>query len=222
MQNIQKVIASGTYDLKRPECVQAFIPQADQYFTLPSKVTKKMAISTGVKALRVFGGNATDSLVYQLIANLTEPGTWYSNTRASVNVQPQADMAWEAGISSRHFRGIEKRLERLGLLSRTTALNGYRGRREHQRFGAPVSCGLSLELTIANYKAFMLVIADADHQEELRRDRVLYVRTAKHRVSRLIEGIADTDSPQGSECVRRDEKDVTQRHPTKHGCRHFG
>ena len=194
MQNCHTVIAAGTYDPDRPECIQAFVPQEGEHFSLPVKVSKAAAVSAGVEALKIMGGTATDVLVFRQIADVTERGAWHSRECAPVNFQRQTDLARKAGIGERQFRNVERRLECFGLLARTTADNGYRGRRAGQRPGTPVSCGLSLEPVIANYAAITRILGEAKFQEEQRQERVLFIRTAKHRIRKLIDAIADMET----------------------------
>ena len=194
MQHFEPDGAPGVYDPARAHEIQAFIPGADEHFTLPGDVTKAQAIATAVAVLTLLKGTATDILVFRKIADTTERVAWHDSSRAPVNWRRQCDMARELGLGERHFRRIEARLVRFGVLARATADNGYRGRRSGQGYGANIQCGLSLEPAIANYQAFVDLLAEAKAQEEQRQEVILDVRRAKRRVRLLAEGIGDLET----------------------------
>ena len=182
------------YDPERWEYIQAFIPEPDEMFSLPPKVTKTKAVTIACEALLKLGGNSTDVNVLNKIAQTTARDSWHSRTKTPVNWRMQVQMAKELGLSARQFRNSEKRLEQFGVLARTTADNGYRGRRAGQKFGEQNKCGLSLEPLIANHHAHTLVLAEWEQQEDQRLTVVHTIRTTKHRIHKLIEGIADIET----------------------------
>ena len=184
----------GIYDPERWEYIQAFVPEPDEMFSLPPRVTKTKAVNIASQALLKLGGNSTDVTVLNKIAETTARDSWHSRTKAPVNWRRQCQMAKEVGLSARQFRNTEMRLEQFGVVARATADNGYRGRRSGQKCGTQISCGLSLEPLIANHHAHTLVLAEWEQQEEQRLTVVHTIRTTKHRIHKLIEGIADIET----------------------------
>ncbi|WP_419738548.1 replication initiation protein RepC [Ruegeria sp.] len=203
--------APGVYDPARAHQIQAFIPGAEEHFVLPGDVTKATAINIAVAVLILMGGNATDALVYRKLADQTTRRAWHSGTEAPVNWRRQSDMARELGLSERQFRNIESRLERMGLIARVTAENGYRGRRAGQGYRDPVRCGLSLEPTLANYQAFCILLAEAGEEEAQRQERIWQIRTARHRLRRLIAPIEDAETRAWAQEAYADLKGLSPR-----------
>ena len=186
--------APGVYDPDRVEYIQAFVPSPDEMFSLPPRVTKTKAVNIASQVMLKLGGNSTDVTVLQKIAETTARDSWHSRTKAPVNWRRQCDMAKEVNLSARQFRNTEKRLEQFGVVARATADNGYRGRRAGQKCGTQISCGLSLEPLIANHHAHTLVLAEWEQQEDQRLTCVHTIRTTKHRIYKLIEGIVDIET----------------------------
>ncbi|WP_419737620.1 replication initiation protein RepC [Ruegeria sp.] len=153
----------------------------------------------------------TDALVYRKLADQTTRRAWHSGTEAPVNWRRQSDMARELGLSERQFRNIESRLERMGLIARVTAENGYRGRRAGQGYRDPVRCGLSLEPTLANYQAFCILLAEAGEEEAQRQERIWQIRTARHRLRRLIAPIEDAETRAWAQGAYADLKGLSPR-----------
>ena len=177
-----------------PHIIRAFVPRPGEHFTLPGDITKAGAIATITRAMQLRGAGALEILVFRLIADRTERLAWHSSTRAPVNWRRQCDLTREAGITERHFRRIEARLEALGVLARATADNGYRGRRAGQGWHEPVQCGLSLEPAIANYEAFVALCAQSDAHEDQRQHTLLHIRTARRRLARLALETGDMET----------------------------
>ena len=174
--------------------VRVFVPGPGEHFTLPSEVTKAGAIAMIAAAMRLMKAKPIEVLVFRLIADRTERVAWHSGERAPVNWRRQCDLAREAGISERHFRRIEARLVQMGVLARATADNGYRGRRAGQPWNSPVQCGLSLEPAIANYAAFVAMVAAADAIEDQRQEVLFNIRTARQRVRALAAAASDFET----------------------------
>ena len=191
--------APGVYDPERYEHVQAFIPKPDEIFSLPVNVTKAKALNIASEAILMLGGNSTDVAVLRKIADTTDRVSWHSPIKSPVNWRKQCDMASELNIGERHFRSTEKRLEQFGVLARETADNGYRGRRSGQKYGTPISCGLSLEPLIANHHAHTLVTTAGQEMKEQRQAHVLNIRKVKNRVRTLTEAIADIETRRWAE-----------------------
>ena len=189
----------GIYDPERWEYIQAFVPEPDEMFSLPPSVTKSKAVNIASQALLKLGGNSTDVTVLNKIAETTARDSWHSRTKAPINWRRQVQMAKELSLSARQFRNCEMRLEQFGVVARTTADNGYRGRRAGQKCGTQISCGLSLEPLIANHHAHTLVLAEWEQQEEQRLTVVHTIRTTKHRIHKLIKGIADIETHRWAE-----------------------
>ena len=174
--------------------IRVFVPGPEDHFALPGDITKAWAIALITSALQLMGASALDILVFRLIADQTERAAWHSTERAPVNWRRQCDLARAAGISERHFRRIEARLVKMGVLARATADNGYRGRRTGQPWNAPVQCGLSLEPAIANYAGFAALCAEADALEAQRQEAIQYIRAARRRLGLRIEDIGDPET----------------------------
>ncbi len=183
----------GTYDPERWMEVQSFIPEPTQHSLLPPAVSKAQAMGTVCAALRLLGAREIDIAAWRLIADVTDRKAWHAPDRAPVNWKRQCDLARELGISERHWRRIEGRLSDCGVLARMTADNGYRGRRSGQPYGAPIHCGLSLEPTIANYRALAGIVEEAALAEEARQELALAARTARRRVGLLVAGLDDIE-----------------------------
>ena len=186
---IQTELTSG-YDPHRATTVQAFLPSEDERFSLPGDVTKARAIRNAEAALRLFGANATEILVFRQIADTTGRAAWHSTTEAAVNFRRQADMAREVGIGERQFRRIETSLQAFGVVARTTAANGYRGRRSGA--AAPVA-GISLEPCIANHAAITALLRQAETAERERQDTRLRASMARRRLGQGIGAVKDPD-----------------------------
>ena len=174
--------------------IRVFVPGPEDHFALPGDITKAWAIALITRAMQLMGASALAVLVFRLIADQTERAAWHSTDRAPVNWRRQCDLARAAGISERHFRRIEARLVKMGVLARATADNGYRGRRAGQPWNSPVFCGLSLEPAIANYAGFAALCAEADALEGQRQEAIQYIRAARRRLGLRIEDIGDPET----------------------------
>ena len=186
-------VESGTYDPERWMEVQSFVPLPNQHSVLDADVSKAQAMGTVSSALRLLGASETDIAAWRIIADVTDRNAWHDPDRSPVNWKRQCDLARELGISERHWRRIENRLAGYGVLARTTADNGYRGRRSGQTYGAPISCGLSLEPSLANYRALAGIVQEDALAEEVRQELALAARTARRRVGLLAAGLKDIE-----------------------------
>ena len=184
---------AGAYDPERRLQVQAFVPGPDQHFSLPDEVSKGQAVATTCRALRLLGASERMIAVWRHLADMTERRAWHAGDRSPVNWKRQCDLAREMGLGERQFRRIEVRLARFGALARTTADNGYRGRRRGQPFRGPVSCGLSLGPALANFQAFARIVEEAEFAEETRQEAALNARTARRRVGLLVASLDDVE-----------------------------
>ena len=184
---------TGVYDPSRPHQAQAFVPERGQHFRLPAEITKAQAVATTCRALRILGASERIIAVWRHIADMTEREAWHADDRAPVNWRRQCDLARDMEIGERQFRRIEALLARMGVLARTTADNGYRGRRSGQSARDPISCGLSLEPALANYSALAATVVEAELVEETRQEAVLNARTARRRVALLIASLTDIE-----------------------------
>ena len=203
-------VGTGAYDPERSHTVQAFVPEPDQRFRLPDGTTKATAMNTVCRALRLLGAGEREIAVWRLIAETTEREAWLSGDRSPVNWRRQCDMAREMGIGERQFRRIEARLAGFGVMARMTADNGYRGRRSGQASRDPISCGLSLEPAIANFRAFAEIVREAEAAEETRQEAVLNARAARRRVGQLVAELKDVEMRRWAE-GRLDELDGLSR-----------
>ena len=186
-------VHTGSYDPDRWTDVQSFIPEPNQHSLLPHAVSKAQAMTVVCSALRLLGVREIDIAAWRLIADVTDRKAWHAPDRAPVNWKRQCDLARELGISERHWRRIEHRLSDCGVLARMTADNGYRGRRSGQPYGAPISCGLSLEPALANFRALAGIVEEAALAEEARQELALTARTARRRVGLLVAGLGDIE-----------------------------
>ena len=187
-------VACATYDPARTMEVQAFVPDPNHHSRLPDRVTKAQAVGTVCSALRLIGAREIEIAAWRLVADVTERQAWHALDRSPVNWKRQCDLARELGIGERHFRRIETRLAGYGVLARMTADNGYRGRRSGQPYGTPVSCGLSIEPAIANFRALAGIVEEAALAEEMRQERALEARTARRRIGILVASVADIET----------------------------
>ena len=203
-------VACATYDPTRSMEVQAFIPHPNHHSALPGRITKHQAIGTVCSALRLIGAREIEIAAWRLIADVTEREAWSATDRSPVNWQRQCDLARELGIGERHFRRLEARLAGYGVLARATADNGYRGRRSGQGYGTPVTCGLSIEPAIANYRALSGIVEEAALAEETRQRRALEARTARRRIGILVASVADIETRRWAK-ARLDEIDASVR-----------
>ena len=186
-------VACATYDPDRWMEVQSFVPQPNHHSCLPGRVTKHQAINTISAAMRLIGAPEIDIAAWRMIADITERDAWSASDRSPVNWKRQCDLARELGIGERHFRRIETRLAGYGVLARATADNGYRGRRSGQVYGSPVTCGLSIEPAIANYRALAGIVEEAEIAEEARKQKALEARTARRRIGILVGTLDDIE-----------------------------
>ncbi|MDE0696517.1 MAG: replication initiation protein RepC [Boseongicola sp.] len=205
-------VESGAYDPERWMDVQAFVPQPNHHSRLPDRVSKPQAMTTICSALRLLGATEREIAVWRHVADITERQAWHAEDRSPVNWKRQCDMAREMDIGERQFRRIEARLAGFGVLARTTADNGYRGRRSGQAYGAPIGCGLSIEPALANFRAFAGIVEEAALAEEARQEKALEARTARRRVGLLVATLKDIEMRHWAK-GRLDELDVTVRPP---------
>ncbi|MYK88203.1 MAG: hypothetical protein F4018_07560, partial [Acidobacteria bacterium] len=186
-------VESGAYDPERWMDVQAFVPQPNHHSRLPDRISKPQAMTTICSALRLIGATEREIAVWRHVADITERQAWHAEDRSPVNWKRQCDMAREMDIGERQFRRIEARLAGFGVLARTTADNGYRGRRSGQAYGAPIGCGLSIEPALANFRAFAGIVEEAALAEEARQEKALEARTARRRVGLLVATLKDIE-----------------------------
>ena len=187
------ITGAAVYDPTRRDQVQAFMPGPHDYFALPAGITKAAAIASIAAALRLMGASEREIAVWRHIADTTDRAAWSASDRPPLNWRRQCDMAREMGLGERHWRNIERALVRYGVLARTTADNGYRGYRNGSSFARPLRAGLSLEPALANYPALVMRLAEADVTEAQRQEYILHARTARHRLSLLVAGLADRE-----------------------------
>jgi len=183
-----------TYDPRQSDHVQMFVPGLDERFQLPSTVSKGRAVTTVVDALRQMGATETEMAYFRLIADWTDRIAWHSRDRSLICWRRQCDLARALGMTERTARRIEKRLAAFGVIARTTAANGYRGRRSGQGSEDTPRAGLSLEPTLANYGAFAALNEMAAQDEAARRDLALQVQMSEQRVKLLVAHIRDDRS----------------------------
>ena len=186
-------VACATYDPDRWMEIQSFVPDPNHHSRLPDRMTKHQAIGTVCRALRLIGAREIDIAAWRLIADVTDRQAWHAPDRSPVNWKRQCDLARELGIGERHFRRIETRLAGYGVLARATADNGYRGRRSGQAYGAPISCGLSIEPALANFRALAGIVEEAEIAEEARQQKALEARTARRRIGILVGCLDDIE-----------------------------
>ena len=96
--------------------------------TLPEDWTKSSLLTLVSGIAHLIGLNATDVMVLRRIAQKTRAPDYADPTRSPVCFERQIDMAASIGLSAEQWRRVERKLERLSLIARETAANGYRGR----------------------------------------------------------------------------------------------
>ena len=186
-------VACASYDPDRWMELQSFVPDPNHHSRLPDRMTKHQAIGTVCRALRLIGAREIDIAAWRLVADVTDRQAWHAPDRSPVNWKRQCDLARELGVGERHFRRIETRLAGYGVLARATADNGYRGRRSGQAYGAPISCGLSIEPALANFRALVGIVEEAEIAEEARQQKALEARTARRRIGILVGSLDDIE-----------------------------
>ena len=212
-------VACASYDPDRWMEVQSFVPEPNHHSRLPGRVTKYQAINTVCAALRLLGASEKEIAAWRHIADVTDRQAWNAADRSPVNWRRQCDLARELGISDRWMRRLETTLAGYGVLARMTADNGYRGRRSGQAYGAPISCGLSIEPAIANFRALAGIVEEAEIAEQARQQKALEARTARRRVGILVAGIDDIEMRRWAK-GRLDELDQDLRPATTRGASH--
>lgn len=152
---------------------------------------RSSVVSAVKAALRAVGASSTTVNVYDLIADSTDRRDWALGGNP-ICFRQQSEMASDVGISERHFRRIEVWLESFGAVSRLTADNGYRGRRQNDG-ATPTTAGLSLAPSLANQEQFAKLRTEAMvHRRRAHHCRLL-VRITRQQVKVMIAQTNERD-----------------------------
>lgn len=158
--------------------------------TLPEDWTKNGLLTLVFSFAHQIGLNATDVMVLRRLAQKTRAADYADPSRSPVCFERQIDMAASVGLSATHWRKIERKLERLNLIARETAANGYRGRVSGS-IGLESCAGLSLEPLIARLDALLAIKArQVEMTERLALCR-LEISKARREIKRLEADLGD-------------------------------
>ena len=158
--------------------------------TLPNDRTKSGLLTLVFTIAHRIGLNATDLTVLRRIAQKTRAADYADPTRSPVCFERQIDMAASIGLSAPQWRKIEQKLERLRLIARETAANGYRGRVSGSS-GLESCAGLSLEPLIARLDELVAIEArQVEATERLAMCR-LEISKARREIKRLASDLGD-------------------------------
>jgi replication initiation protein RepC len=163
------------------------------YPTLPGKFQRSDVerVITALSSRMAISGAILRALLIMIQA--TRPSDWINPEVDAVCYLPQTQVAARLGITARALRYHEIRLERAGLIAKTVAADGSRG-----RFGGGVVQGISFRPLI---EAFPGMLDLHEHfQDEERRCTVLRRRcsAAKRQLRKAIEEII-THQPKHSD-----------------------
>lgn len=133
---------------------------------------------------------STDLRVLQRIAEKTRATDYHATHASPICHERQVDMAGEIGLSTEQWRRVERKLERLGLISRDTGANGYRGGCAGPD-GTRIRAGLSLEPLIERLDA----LEELKEQSEAMKSRAhglrLEISMQRRRLSRVALAFPD-------------------------------
>ena len=119
---------------------------------LPADGSREALMRLIETVARPLGLTDTELRALRLIVTACRWADFVDPSRDPVCFRQQQRMAEALGVTAGHFRRIEAKLERLGLIERATCENGHRGRlgpRGSDGAGGPVA-GLSLAPLLAN------------------------------------------------------------------------
>jgi replication initiation protein RepC len=163
-----------------------------QYARSKTELTKAVYVNTVEQALEILGATDTEIRVYRRLATPTDQGAWQGPDAYPMNHRLQADMVEEQGISDRHWRRIESKLEAWGAIERATADNGYRGR--HMVGGRVVRLGISLRPSIDNMAYFESLVAERQYHKERHREAMWLARATRRRVKKKVAALPDHEA----------------------------
>lgn len=158
-------------------------PQRD-FPTLPGRFQRSDVerVVTALSSHLALGGGLLRALL--IMIQSTRPSDWTNSCVDAVCYLPQIQVAARLGISPRALRYHENRLEKSGLIVKTVAADGSRG-----KFGGEIIQGISFSPLIAAFPG-MLDLHD-QLQEEERQTAILRRRcsAAKRQLRKNIEQI---------------------------------
>ncbi len=167
---------------------QPFRPRL--HATLPQDWTKSSLLKLVCGIAHQIGLNATDVIVLQRLAQKTRAPDYADPTRSPVCFERQIDMAASIGLSAEQWRRVERKLERLQLIARETAANGYRGRVSGS-LGLESCAGLSLEPLIVRLGDLLAIEARQTEMTERFALCRLEISKARREIKRLEGNLGD-------------------------------
>ena len=173
--------------------LQAYPPQPFRprlHATLPEGWTKSSLLKLVCGIAHRIGLNATDVMVLQRLAQKTRAPDYTDPSRSPICFERQIDMAGSIGLSAPQWRKIEQKLERLGLIARETAANGYRGRVSGS-LGLESCAGVSLEPLIARQSDLQVIEAQQIEMTERLALCRLEITKARREIQHLEAGLGD-------------------------------
>ena len=163
---------------------------ARPHAAIPEGYSKTALINLVAKVAKPLGLTSTDLRVIQRIAEKTRASDYHSPYASPICHERQVDMAGEIGLSTEQWRRVERKLEQLGLLSRDTGANGYRGGCAGPN-GTRIRAGLSLEPLIERLDA----LEELKEQSEAIKARAhglrLEISMQRRRLSRVALAFPD-------------------------------
>lgn len=163
---------------------------ARRHAALPSEYSKTALLNLCAKVAKPLGLTPTDVCVLRRIAEKTRASDYFAEHVSPICHERQIDMASEIGLSAAQWRRIETKLERLGLIARTTAANGYRGGCASAD-GTRIRAGLSLEPLIERLEALEQLKAELETAKKREDGYRLEISMYRRRLTRVAEAHPD-------------------------------
>ena len=151
---------------------------------LPVEYSKTALINLVTKTAKPVGMTSTELRVMQRIAEKTRASDYHSQKTSPICHERQSDMANDIGLSTAQWRRCEQKLENLGLISRDTGANGYRGGCAGPD-GRRIRAGLSLEPLIERREALEALKEQGEDLKEQERALRLEISLQRRRLSRV-------------------------------------
>ena len=172
------------------QAAQPLLSAARPHAAIPEGYSKTALINLVAKVAKPLGLTSTDLRVLQRIAEKTRAADYHSEHVSPICHERQIDMAGEIGLSAPQWRRIECKLERLGLISRDTGANGYRGGCAGPD-GTRIRAGLSLEPLIERLDALEELKKQSEGIKAREQGLRLEISMQRRRLSRVALAFPD-------------------------------